>query len=214
MASQDGAHDGYSGTLGRLLASHLSGSSAIRGCASGFAFASRLRLPAGVGSRSHRCTGRRQIGGNAGTRAAHVAARLEPPAFRRPRVDVLIPAVPVDLMGRAVHHQEIRDSARVAVGCGFDDGRDVDVHLVHRSAAARRTGTSRRAGTGSGIMASRLSPGDAGLQLLENAAATAAALIGHDPRVRCRLRRALQPGRDPRRSRVPRDLDTPTRAST
>jgi glycerol uptake facilitator-like aquaporin len=31
---------------------------------------------------------------------------------------------------------------------------------------------------GSGIMASRLSPGDAGLQLLENAAATAAALIG------------------------------------
>lgn len=31
---------------------------------------------------------------------------------------------------------------------------------------------------GSGIMASRLSPGDVGLQLLENAAATAAALIG------------------------------------
>src|SRR5262245_63408180 len=31
---------------------------------------------------------------------------------------------------------------------------------------------------GSGIMASRLSPGDLGLQLLENAAATAAALIG------------------------------------
>ena len=31
---------------------------------------------------------------------------------------------------------------------------------------------------GSGIMASRLSPDDVGLQLLENAAATAAALIG------------------------------------
>src|SRR5262245_56876115 len=31
---------------------------------------------------------------------------------------------------------------------------------------------------GSGIMASRLSPGNVGLQLLENAAATAAALIG------------------------------------
>ena len=31
---------------------------------------------------------------------------------------------------------------------------------------------------GSGIMASRLSPNDTGLQLLENAAATAAALIG------------------------------------
>ena len=31
---------------------------------------------------------------------------------------------------------------------------------------------------GSGIMASRLSPGDIGLQLLENAAATAGALIG------------------------------------
>jgi glycerol uptake facilitator-like aquaporin len=31
---------------------------------------------------------------------------------------------------------------------------------------------------GSGIMASRLSPGDAGLQLLENAAATAGALVG------------------------------------
>ena len=34
---------------------------------------------------------------------------------------------------------------------------------------------------GSGIMASRLSPDDVGLQLLENAAATAGALIGADP---------------------------------
>ena len=46
---------------------------------------------------------------------------------------------------------------------------------------------------GSGIMASRLSPDDVGLQLLENAAATAAALDRADPHLRCRLRRPLQP---------------------
>ena len=45
-------------------------------------------------------------------------------------------------------------------------------------AEALGTGLLIIAVIGSGIMASRLSPGDVGLQLLENAAATAAALIG------------------------------------
>ncbi len=51
--------------------------------------------------------------------------------------------------------------------------------LVRRLAAeALGTGLLIVAVVGSGIMASRLSPNDVGIQLLENAAATAAALIG------------------------------------
>jgi glycerol uptake facilitator-like aquaporin len=53
------------------------------------------------------------------------------------------------------------------------------IELIRRLAAeALGTGFLLVAVVGSGIMASRLSPGDAGLELLENAAATAAALIG------------------------------------
>jgi glycerol uptake facilitator-like aquaporin len=53
------------------------------------------------------------------------------------------------------------------------------VSLVRRLVAeALGTGLLVVAVIGSGIMASRLSPGDVGLQLFENAAATAAALIG------------------------------------
>jgi glycerol uptake facilitator-like aquaporin len=53
------------------------------------------------------------------------------------------------------------------------------IELVRRLAAeALGTGFLLVAVVGSGIMASRLSPGDAGIELLENAAATAAALIG------------------------------------
>ena len=53
------------------------------------------------------------------------------------------------------------------------------IELVRRVAAeAVGTGFLLVAVVGSGIMASRLSPGDAGIELLENAAATAAALIG------------------------------------
>jgi glycerol uptake facilitator-like aquaporin len=52
------------------------------------------------------------------------------------------------------------------------------IELVRRLAAeALGTGFLLVAVVGSGIMASRLSPGDAGIELLENAAATAAALI-------------------------------------
>ena len=55
----------------------------------------------------------------------------------------------------------------------------LELDLVRRVAAeALGTGLLLIAVIGSGIMASRLSPDDAGLQLLENAAATAAALIG------------------------------------
>jgi arsenate reductase len=53
------------------------------------------------------------------------------------------------------------------------------IQLVRRLAAeALGTGFLLVAVVGSGIMASRLSPGDAGIELLENAAATTAALIG------------------------------------
>jgi len=53
------------------------------------------------------------------------------------------------------------------------------IELIRRLAAeALGTGFLLVAVVGSGIMASRLSPGDAGIELLENAAATAAALIG------------------------------------
>ena len=53
------------------------------------------------------------------------------------------------------------------------------IELLRRLAAeALGTGFLLVAVVGSGIMASRLSPGDAGIELLENAAATAAALIG------------------------------------
>jgi arsenate reductase len=55
----------------------------------------------------------------------------------------------------------------------------VELDLFRRLVAeALGTGLLVIAVIGSGIMASRLSPHDAGLQLLENAAATAAALIG------------------------------------
>jgi len=53
------------------------------------------------------------------------------------------------------------------------------IELARRLAAeALGTGFLLVAVVGSGIMASRLSPGDVGIELLENAAATAAALIG------------------------------------
>jgi glycerol uptake facilitator-like aquaporin len=55
----------------------------------------------------------------------------------------------------------------------------IELDLLRRLVAeALGTGLLLIAIVGSGIMASRLSPDDVGLQLLENAAATAAALIG------------------------------------
>ena len=53
-------------------------------------------------------------------------------------------------------------------------------HSLHRRLAAEAIGTGLLVMSviGSGIAASRLSPGDVGLQLLENAAATAGALVG------------------------------------
>jgi glycerol uptake facilitator-like aquaporin len=58
---------------------------------------------------------------------------------------------------------------------------------------------------GSGIAAQQLSD-DVGLQLLENAAATAAGLFAIIPHVRPRLRRAFQPGRLARRRRLRRSV--------
>ena len=67
-------------------------------------------------------------------------------------------------------------SSRVEVETGTGQLR---LDLARRLAAeALGTGLLIMAVIGSGIMASRLSPDDVGLQLLENAAATAGALIG------------------------------------
>jgi glycerol uptake facilitator-like aquaporin len=67
---------------------------------------------------------------------------------------------------------ELANSPETGVG-------ELAVDLPRRLAAeALGTGLLIVAVIGSGIMASRLSPDDVGLQLLENAAATAAALIG------------------------------------
>ena len=66
------------------------------------------------------------------------------------------------------------------------------------SPKALGTGLLVVAVVGSGIMATRLSPDDVGLQLLENAAATAGALDRPDLDARRRLRRPLQPRRHPR----------------
>ena len=73
-------------------------------------------------------------------------------------------------------------------------------HPTAGGRSARFTALLIVAVIGSGIMASRLSPDDVGLQLLENAAATAGALDRPDLDVRRRLGRALQPRCDPRRS--------------
>jgi len=67
------------------------------------------------------------------------------------------------------------DLARLPETGTGSSGLDLTRRLV---AEGIGTGFLVIAVVGSGIMASRLSPNDAGLQLLENAAATAAALIG------------------------------------
>lgn len=74
----------------------------------------------------------------------------------------------------ALHPSDAELARQVETGTG---GLDLD---LTRRLAAEALGTALLvvAVVGSGIMASRLSSGDVGLQLLENAAATAGALIG------------------------------------
>jgi glycerol uptake facilitator-like aquaporin len=73
-----------------------------------------------------------------------------------------------------LHPSDLELSAQVETGTGA-----LRLDLTRRLAAeAFGTGMLIVAVIGSGIMASRLSTGDVGLQLLENAAATAAALVG------------------------------------
>src|SRR5215218_2523548 len=67
------------------------------------------------------------------------------------------------------------DLARLPETGTGSSGLDLTRRLVAEGVG---TGFLVIAVVGSGIMASRLSPDDTGLQLLENAAATAAALIG------------------------------------
>jgi glycerol uptake facilitator-like aquaporin len=67
------------------------------------------------------------------------------------------------------------DGAVVDVRAATDERADLGRRLV---AEAVGTGLLVIAVVGSGIMAAQLSPSDAGLELLENAAATAGALIG------------------------------------
>ena len=73
-----------------------------------------------------------------------------------------------------LHPTDLELSTEVETGTG-----ELRLDLVRRLAAeALGTGLLVMAVVGSGIMASRLSTGDVGLQLLENAAATAGALVG------------------------------------
>jgi arsenate reductase len=73
-----------------------------------------------------------------------------------------------------VHPSDIELSVEPETGTG-----ELRLDLARRLAAeALGTGLLIVAVIGSGIMASRLSSGDVGLQLLENAAATAGALVG------------------------------------
>ncbi len=77
-------------------------------------------------------------------------------------------------MSDELHPSDLELSAQVETGTGA-----LRLDLSRRLAAeAFGTGMLIVAVIGSGIMASRLSSGDVGLQLLENAAATAAALVG------------------------------------
>ena len=76
------------------------------------------------------------------------------------------------------------------------------LRLMNRPALARRalaealgTGLLVVAVVGSGIMAARLSPGDTGLQLLENSDRHRVGPGRPDPRFRAGVRRAPQPGR-------------------
>ena len=77
-------------------------------------------------------------------------------------------------MNDELHPSDVELSVELETGTG-----QLRLDLTRRLAAeAFGTGMLIVAVIGSGIMASRLSTGDLGLQLLENAAATAAALVG------------------------------------
>ena len=77
-------------------------------------------------------------------------------------------------MSDELHPSDLELAVQVETGTG-----ELRLDLTRRLAAeAFGTGMLIVAVIGSGIMASRLSSGDVGLQLLENAAATAGALIG------------------------------------
>ena len=83
----------------------------------------------------------------------------------------------------------------------------LQLNLARRLLAeALGTGLLVMAVIGSGIMASRLSPDDVGLQLLENAAATAGALVALIWMLGARLRRPPQPRRHRARSSLRRHL--------
>ena len=83
-------------------------------------------------------------------------------------------------------------------GVSVDDRvADPMTMTLARKATAEGVGTALLAAVvvGSGIFAQRLSPGDVGLQLLENSTATAGGTCCAHPRVRLGLRRSLQPCR-------------------
>jgi hypothetical protein len=82
-------------------------------------------------------------------------------------------------------------------------------HSPSRRLVAEAVGTALLivAVIGSGIMASRLSPDDVGLQLLENAFATAGALVGLILMCGAVSGAHFNPGRHPRRPVVRDDLD-------
>ena len=105
-----------------------------------------------------------------GTRAAFDAALGE----LRDRIDSLVGDNGRHAVSDELHPSDLELSVEPETGTG-----QLRLDLVRRLAAeAFGTGMLIVAVIGSGIMASRLSTGDVGLQLLENAAATAARWSG------------------------------------
>ena len=78
------------------------------------------------------------------------------------------------------HHSDVNGSPAGVLAVGVETGTGVLRLDLPRRLVAEALGTCLLviAVIGSGIMAQRMSPGDVGLQLLENAAATAGALVG------------------------------------
>ena len=127
-----------------------------------------------------------------------------------------------DAAGRAAHRRARGDGRAVLRRRAPESGRAAAADRPCDRSTSRGRRRPKRVGTallvaivvGSGIAAQRLSPDDVGLQLLENSIATGAGLVALILALRAGLRRALQPGRHPRRPHPRRHHDARRAAST
>ena len=155
--------------------------------------------PAGRRGAGHRDRGRRRLllrpaGQGLGRRARRASRGRSTPCWRTSRCPAASSAPSTPRPGRCAArwwaHGRRRSAAhrpRPAADGLMHAGRSPDA--VARRLFAEALGTALLVAVviGSGIAAPRLSPGDVGLQLLENAAATAAGLVASSwPSGRCR----------------------------